>query len=380
MHVEGYAAVETKEAVEQARLLIERAEALGEPPEDPLLLFSVLYGFWSANYVGFNGDVIRNLAAQFLALAEKQSATVPLMIGHRLMATALLFTGGVAHSRKHFDRALGLYHPVKHGPLVTRFGQDVAVTVLCYRALALWLLGYPQAALADAERALKDAREIGHAATLMFALSLTALTLAYCGRYVTAKAQLDELVALAEEKGTLFWKWFGILIQGWLFSLTGRPSDGIQMLNSGLTAARSTGSTIFLPEWLSFFATAYADLGKLDDAWRCIDEAMIAVERTKESWYEAEIQRTAGEIALRSPQPDRLKAEAHFERALVVAREQQAKAWQLRTTMSMARLWRDQGKNDAARELLAPVYGWFTEGFDTLDLKEAKVLLAELAS
>ena len=378
MHVEGYATMETKEAVEQARLLIERAEALGEPPEDPLLLFSILYGFWSASYVGFNGDVMRNLAGQFLALAEKQSATAPLMIGHRLTATALLFTGDVAQSRAYFDRALALYDPAEHRPLATRFGQDVGVTILCYRALALWLLGYPQAALADTERVLRDARKIGHAATLMFALSLTGLTLVHCGRYVMAKAQLDEFVALVEEKGSLFWKGFAMLIRGWLFSRTGRPSDAIQMLTSGVAASLSTGTTVFIPEWLSSCATAYADVDKFEDARRCSDEAMTMLETTKEKWVEAEIQRTAGQIALKSPEPDTVKAEAYLTRALVVARKQQAKSFELRAAMSMARLWRDQGKRDEARSLLASVYGWFTEGFDTTDLREAKALLEEL--
>ena len=155
---------------ERARLLIEQAEALGEPPEDPLLLFSVLYGFWVANYVAFNGDAVRELAAQFLALAEKQGATVPLMIGHRLMGISLLFTGDIAEGRAHYDQAIALYDPAEHRPLATRFGQDDRVAILSYRSLALWLLGYPEAALADADHALKDAREIGQAATLMYAL------------------------------------------------------------------------------------------------------------------------------------------------------------------------------------------------------------------
>ena len=128
----------------------------------------------------------------------------------------------------------------------------------------------------------------------------------------------------------------------------------------------------------SYLARAFAELGQFDDAWRCIGEATTAVETTKEKWCEAEVNRTAGEIALKSPAPDVAKAQAYFERALAVARAQQAKSWELRTAMSMARLWRGQGKRDEARALLAPVYGWFTEGFDTLDLKEAKALLDEL--
>ena len=150
------------------------------------------------------------------------------------------------------------------------------------------------------------------------------------------------------------------------------------MITSGITALRSTGATLWMPLWVSHLARAYAELGQLDDAWRCIGEAMTAMETTKERWHEAEVNRTAGEIALKSQELDAAKAETYFERALAVARKQQAKSWELRAAMSLARLWRDQGKRDQARDLLAPVYGWFTEGFDTLDLKEAKALLDEL--
>jgi predicted ATPase len=148
----------------------------------------------------------------------------------------------------------------------------------------------------------------------------------------------------------------------------------------GITAWRSTGATLILPLQLSALATVYADFGQFDEAWRCIRDAIAVMESTKERWFAAELNRAAGEIALKSSRPDAAKAETYFERALVVARAQQAKSWELRAAMSMARLWRDQGKRHEARDLLAPVYGWFTEGFDTLDLKEAKALLGELAS
>jgi predicted ATPase len=378
IHVKGYAAPETKAAAERARLLIEQAEVLGEPPEDPLLLFSVLYGFWVANLVAFNGDAMRELAAQFLALAEKQGATVPLMVGHRLVGISLLETGEIAQGRAQLDRAISLYNPVEHRALATRFGQDLRVALLSNRSWALWLLGYPEAALADSERALKDAREIGQAATLMFALCLTSLPHILCGNYGAANAQSDEVAVLADEKGTLLWKAFGMLVQGWLFVLTGKASDAVQMVTSGITAVRSTGSTYWMPLSLSYLSKAYAETGQFDDARRCIDEAMTAVETTKERWCEAEVHRVAGEIALMSPAPDAAKAEAYFERALAVARTQWAKSWELRAAMSMARLWRNQGMPQQARDLLAPVYGWFTEGFNTLDLKEAKTLLDEL--
>jgi len=178
-------------------------------------------------------------------------------------------------------------------------------------------------------------------------------------------------VALADEKGALFWKALGMLMQGWLYSQTERASDAVRTITTGITALRATGATTWITFWLAFLAKAYADLGQFDDAWRRISEAMTTMESIKEKWCEAEVNRIAGEITLKSPDSDVAKAESYFERALVVARQQQAKSWELRAAMSMARLWRDQEKRDEAGDLLAPVYGWFTEGFDTLGLKEA---------
>ncbi len=378
MHVKGYAAPETKAAVERAHLQIEQAEALGEPPEDPLLLFSVLYGFWALNLLAFNGDVVCELAAQFLALAEKQGVTVPLMIGHRIVGASLLETGNIAQGRAHYDQAIALYDPAEHRPLAMRFGQDVGVTILSYRARALWVLGYPVAAVADTDRALKDARELGQAVTFIYALIHASLINILCGNYAAANAQLDEALALADEKSVAFLKASGMLLKGYGLAVAGKASDAAQMITSGLTAYRSTGATLYVPLHLSYLTRAYAQVGQFDDAWRCIGEAMTAMATTKERWCEAEVNCTAGEIALKSSAPDVAKAQAYFERALAVAREQQAKSWELRAAMSMGRLWRDQGKRNEARDLLAPVYGWFTEGFDTLDLKEAKALLDEL--
>jgi class 3 adenylate cyclase/predicted ATPase len=380
MHTKGQAAPEMKAALDQAQSLIERVDVLGEPLEDPLVLFSVLYGFWVANYVSFNGDVARNLAAQFLALAEKQRATVPLMIGHRLTGMSLLATGDIAQGRAHLDSAIALYDRKEHLPLATRFGQDVGVAILSYRPLALWMLGYPEAALTDVERALKDAREVGQATTLMYALAATTRIHSQCGDYAAAKAQADETVVLAEEKGALYWKAFGMLDQGCILALAGKASSTVQMVTSAITAYRSTGAVLWIPLYLPYLARAYAELGQIDDAWRCIAEAKSLADTTKEKWAEAEINRVAGEVALMQPEHDAAKAEAYFDRALAVARAQQAKSWELRAATSMARLWRDQGKRVEARELLAPVYGWFTEGFDTLDLKQAKALLDELVS
>jgi len=377
-HVKGLAAPETKAAAERAGLLIEQAEALGEPPEDPLLLFSALDALLVANIVAFNGDVARERAAQFLALAEKQGGKVPLGLGHKAMGIALLHTGNFAEAVVHEDQALALYDPVEHRPLATRFVADPRVGALIIRSLALWALGYPEAGLAGTEQALREARETGHAGPLMHAMTLTCLTQLISGNYATAKALSDEMIVLAEEKGPSVYEPTGMLRRAGVLALTGKASNAVDIFSSAIPVIRSTGTTIHRPVWLSLLARACGDLGQFDDAWSHIGEAITAVETTKETWYEADVHRIAGEIALMSPEPDAAKAEACFERALAVARAQQAKSFELRAAISMARLWRDQAKRDEAREILAPVYGWFTEGFDTLDLKQAKALLDEL--
>jgi class 3 adenylate cyclase/predicted ATPase len=378
MQVKGYAAPETKAAVERARLLIDQSETLGESPDDPLLLFSVLYGFWVANYVAFNGRTIRELADEFLALAEKQGAIMPLVVGNRLVGTSLASTGEMTRGRDHLDRAIALYDPAEHRPLAVRFSQDIRVAALSYRAIALWMLGYPEGALADADCAVEDAREVGQAASLMAALTLTSLTQIHCGSYAIANAQLDEVITLSDDKGAVFWKVGAILVQGCLFATTGKPSDAVRAITSGLSSWHATGTTVWIPTFLSFLARAYAELGQFGNASRCIREAIVTVQTTNESWYEVDIHRIAGEMALKSPEVSTGDAEAHFERALAVARQQQAKSWELRASISMARLWRSQGKTQQAHEQLALVYDRFTEGFDTRDMKEAKVLLEEL--
>jgi tetratricopeptide (TPR) repeat protein len=266
-HVKGYAAPDTKVAIEQARLFIQRAEAMGEAPEDPLLSFSVLHAFWAANIVGFNGDVVRQLAAQFLVLAKKQGTTAPLLMAHRVVGIALLYTGDIAEARVHLEQAIALYDPAKHRSLATRFGQDARVHALSYLSWALWFLGYPEAALAASHRALSDAREIGQAATLMTTLTLTTVSFIFCGDYATAKAQSDELILLADEKGARAWKPLGMMNRGWLLALTGKASNTVELITSGITAYQSTGSTNSMPLRLSHLWSTRLD--RASDAHSC---------------------------------------------------------------------------------------------------------------
>jgi tetratricopeptide (TPR) repeat protein len=263
MHVRGYSAPEAKAATEKAKFLIEEAEKLGEHVDDPLLLFTVLYGFAIANYMRMNGDALRALATQFLALAQKQAEAVPIMIGHRLMGHALLLTGDILKSRAHYDEALKLYDLVKRGiPAARLGGQDARTAVLAHRGRALWLLGYPEAARADNDLGVGHAREIEHAATLMYALNHASYTYLQCGDFNSASALAAELVALADQKGAAQWKANGLMTQGALRLLTGKPSDAVRLLTR-LNAWHSTGATVFVPWYLTYLATAYASLNTM---------------------------------------------------------------------------------------------------------------------
>ncbi len=380
LHLRGYAAPETRAAVDRARLLIERAEGLGEPTEDPMLLFSVLYGLWVANLVAFNGDVLRELAIQFSALAEKQSTTGPRMVADRQMGLSLLHTGDIAGGRTRLDRAIALYDAAEHRQFATRFfGQDAGAAILCWRSLALLLLGHPDAALTDTKEALKIGRDSAHSATLTYALNFSVFQHIFCGDFAGANLLLDEFNILKDQMGSGFWGGWGLALGGCVSALTGRPAEAIQNITSGVIAMRSTGNTMWAPLFLTHLALANAELHDFNAAWSNIYEAMSAVEVTKENWYEAEINRVAGEIAVLETGADAVKAEAYFASALKIAATKKAKSWELRAATSMARLLCLHRKPGPARDILAPVYGWFTEGFDTRDLREAKRLLEELA-
>jgi predicted ATPase len=359
---------ETRAAAERAVLLIEQAEARGEHPEDPSLLLVALSALQQVNISAFNGDLAREGAARLLALGEKQGTKFSLALGHVITGIVLVYTGNFAEAVVHLNQVIALERSLS------------GFHALYMRSLALWPLGYPEAASASAEQAVSEARETGRAGHLMWALSLTCLVHLIGGNYAIAKARSDELIALADEKGSIYWKTSGLLRRASFLALAGKPSDAVSVFTSAIPVYRSLGMRVFLPVYFSLLARACGELGRFDEAWSYIGEAMTAVETTKETWYEAEVHRIAGEIALMSPEPDAAKTEACFERALAVARAQQAKSWVLRASMSMAGLRRDQGKLNEARDLLAPVYGWFTEGFDTPDLKQAKALLNELAA
>jgi class 3 adenylate cyclase/predicted ATPase len=378
MHLRGYSAPETADALDKARFLVDQVEALGEPLDDPLALFSVLHGVWVANHVAFDGDAVRTLAVQFMAVAAKSKESFPLVVAHRIMGTSLLFLGDIADSRSHFDQALALYDPPRHRGLATRFGQDAGVAILSNRPLALWLLGDVEAAFEDADDAVAGARELGQAGTLLYALTRIASFHLVAGNLDAAAAQIRELAAVAEDKGGSYWMAAGTMIRGCLLALAGDGAGAIPLITSGMAASRPTGSRLRLPWYLSCLARAHASVGEIGKAWQCLDQAMAVMATTKETWAESDLHRLAGELTLASPERHIAKAEAHFERALAVARAQQAKSWELRAATGLALLWRDAGKAGEARDLLRPICARFADGRDTRDRRDARALLADL--
>ena len=229
---------------------------------------------------------------------------------------------------------------------------------MSYRSWALWMLGYPDAALADLDRALSDARQIDQAGTLMVAPVIALLPHICCGNYAMGNLLADELVALTEAKGALLWNAVGRIMRGDVLTLIGKSSDAVEMISTGIDAEKATGATLWIPWFASSLASAYEEIGKFDDAWRFIGEAMTAAEITKEKWYEAEVNRIAGEIARKSTKPDAAKSEAYFERALTVARQQQAKSWELRAAMR----WLGSGATRARGSKRANCWLRFTGG------------------
>lgn len=336
IHIKGHASPEMKAAFEKARILIERAEALGEPSDDPLALFAVLYGFWVASRMNFNAAGVKDLATQFLSLAEKQASTVPIMIGHMLVGISAVLTSELVDGRSHLERALALYEADAHRPLATRFGHDIRATAMSWRAMALWLLGETDDARDGAEETVAWARETGHVGSLMFALSHASLTLLHCGDLAKTHAFTDELIAVAEDKGTLYWKAYGQVLQGWTQVLTGDAAAAVERIGAGLAAIRSTGATAYGPFSQCGLAQANLALGRLDEARRCIEEARMAAEASGERWGEPEIHRLAGEVAL--AMGDTVQAGQSFTRALEIARARQARSFELRAAKSLARL------------------------------------------
>jgi len=282
--------------------------------------------------------------------------------------------GEFTDARIHLERGLALYDPAYSNRYAAMTPDDPACTTRIYFSRSLLSLGHLERAQVERNRALMESRP--HAHTLGFVLAHSCLGERNSSTELLSRA--EEAIVIGMERGFPVWSASGSMFKGWCLATSGRPAEGIDLLHQGLAVWRAIGAMMDLPVYLMLLADAHSKAREPEEGLDQLDEAARIINVTQARWADAEIQRVRGNLLIATGQ--REAAERSFAQALTVARNQNAKLWELRAAMSMARFWRDQGKRDEARELLAPIYGWFTEGFDTLDLKEAKALLEELAA
>jgi predicted ATPase len=369
----GYGDPEVVAALERANRLVTETAAVGTP-----IHFSVLYGLWVSTFVGGAIAVALEHAANFLSSAQSQPSSGPLLVGHRTLAYSLIFSGDYPAALEHVETATSLYRLDEHCDSALRYGQDIGVSAFVTLSWALWHRGYPDRSSRAADRALAYSRQLGHAHTLAHALAHAGVAAVFA-RYVgTVCAHSDDCVALASEHGFALWAGWGRVLQGWADAQRGEATTGIARIRDGMAAAEATGTRASTPLYLTLLAEALALAGKIEEAFAALDDALATAAVSGVRGWDAEIHRLRGELTGQLPHPDPVKAEHSFRTALTIAREQGTRGYELRAATSLARLWREQGRPREARDLLAPLYDWFTEGFDTADLKEAKWLLKEL--
>jgi predicted ATPase len=321
----------------------------------------------------------RELGEQLFRLAQREVAPTPRVEAHDAFGATLFFLGEYAAACTHLEQGIALTDPTAQRALTFRYGVVPGVRCLALAALTLWCLGSPAQAVQRSQEALALARELAHPQSLAMAQQW-AVSLHHRRREAPAvQAQAEALVALASAQGFPLWGGLGTFWRGWALAMQGQEEAGLAQLHQGMAAVLATGQMLTQPLCLVLLAEATGHAGQVEEGLRLLAETLIAIEESGRGDLRAEAYRLKGEFLLRQATPDVAQAGACFQQALAVARRQQAKSWELRSAMSLARLWQRQGRRAEAYELLAPTYGWFTEGFDTADLQEAKALLEELS-
>jgi predicted ATPase len=291
----------------------------------------------------------------------------------------LLGFGDYAAAWKHFEQGITLIDQTTQRALVLRHGEAPGVRCLGVAAITLWGLGYPAQAVQWGQEALALAQVLAHPYSLATAAFQVISLHAYRREAQVVQVQTDALLTLATTQRFPQWVAHATFWQGWILAVQGQGVAGMAQMHKGLVAILATGQRVARPRYLVLLAEAMGHAGQIEEGLRLLSEALSALEESKKGELLAEAHRIKGELLLRQAVPDESQAVTCFQQALAVARRQQAKSWELRAATSLARLWQQQGKHAAAQELLAPIYAWFTEGFDTADLQEAKALLEALA-
>jgi predicted ATPase len=367
----GMGAPEVKQTYARARALCAQ---VGETPQ----LLPTLLGL--CRFYRNQGalSTARELGEQFYQLTQRAAASRQLLEAHDVLAGILTFLGDYPAARRHCEQGIALTDPTAQRALALHYGEAPGVMCLLHAALTLWCLGYPMQAVRRIAEALALAQALAHPYSQVLVQHF-ATWLHHRRRDVPeVQAQADALVTLATAQGFPLWAAFGTCWQGWALAMQSQNETGLVQLCQGMEVILARGNTLSRPFCLVLLAEAVGQIGQVEEGLRLLAEALTAFEASGRGDMLTEAYRLKGEFLLRQSVPDAAQAEACFQQAQAIARHQQAKAWELRAAMSLSHLWQQQGKRAAARELLAPVYGWFTEGFDTADLQDAKALLEEL--
>jgi predicted ATPase len=368
----GLAAPEVEHAYTQAYALCQQ---MGETPE----LAPVLFGLWRFYLARSQLHRARELGDALLRLAQRTDDPALAVVAHQALGAAWLFLGAMSTARQHLEAGIALYAPEQRRTLVFRIGQEPGVGCRAPAALTLWILGYPEQALARLHEALALAHELSHPFSLAYVRVWAAYIYQWRWDVSAMYEQADACVALSTEQGFPFLAAWGTSLRGWALAMQGQSEEGLIQVRQGIAAWQATGAVLHIPYFYTMLADVCAHLGHTENALQALAEAQTLIEHHEERYWEAEVCRLRGVLLLRQMETPQAEAEACFQQALDVARHQEAKSLELRVAMSLSRLWQQQGKQTEARALLVPIYGWFTEGFDTADLQEAKALLETLA-
>jgi predicted ATPase len=372
MAAKGQAAPEVGQAYARAR---ELCRHVGETPQ----LFPVLFGLWRFYQVRAEHQTARELAEQCFSLAQRVQAPTLLLEAHFALGVSILWHGEVVPARAHLEQGIALYNPQEHRALAFRAGIDLGVWCLAHAAQALWMLGYPDQSLRRSHAALTLAQELSHPPSLAAVLFYVAFIHCYRREAHATQERAEAAMALASEQGFPQWLTGGTILRGWALAMLGQAEEGLAQIRQALAAWRAMGAGMAVSHWLVLLAEAYSKTGHAEEGLRLLAEALAHVDSSGERYHAAEVYWLKGELLLQQASPDEAQAETCLHQALDIARRQEAKAYELRAAASLARLWQRQGKRAEAHQLLADIYGWFTEGFDTADLQEAKALLEVLA-